>query len=223
MAETIKQSLNRADPNALADELRKLAFGDIVRALPATVRKSAALVAVPYSGAEAAVAGQAQDAPALSILRGYARAGAGAAGPLNVVAFPPAAPNDVAIAPNGQIVTLLADAWTSLDVQYTADKGDIVEVTLDVAANVLTLPANVTSAGAVRLLEAEATAGTVTGKKFCAAIGAAPGAGEAAMNAALATVLFNAGDAVTKARVKLLVCSAIDVNALLGSDNTAFV
>jgi hypothetical protein len=222
MSETNKQAFNRSDLNTLADLLRKFAFGDVMRALPTTIRKSATAV-VASAGADPVVSAQGQDAPAAMILGGYARSGAGAAGPLAVVAFPPAAPNDVAIAPNGSIVTLLADAWTSVDVSYIPVKGDIVEVTGNVAANVLTLPANVTSAGAVMLLEAEALAAGSTGLKFVDVIGAAPAAGEAALNLALTQVAFAGADAVTKARVKVLVCSAVDVNALLEAVNTAII
>jgi hypothetical protein len=222
MSETNQEALNRSDLNTLADVFRKFALGNMFRSLPTTIRKSAVAV-VASSGADPAVSAQAVDAPAAMIIGGYARSGAGAAGPLAVVAYPPAAPNDVAIAPNGAIVTLPADAWTSVDVSYLPVKGDVVEVTSNVAANVLALPSNVTSAGAVMLLEAEALTGGSTGLKFVDAIGAAPAAGEAALNLALTQVSFAGADAVTKARVKVLVCSAVDVNALLEATNTSIL
>lgn len=220
MSETNQQALNRSDLNTLADLLRKLGFGDILAALPTFLRKSAT-AAVTYSGPSPKAS--AQNSPALAVTAAYARAGAGAVGPLTVVNAVPPAAGQISIAPNGDIITAAADAWTSLDVAYQPDKGDVLEITTDVVANVLTLPQNALNAGPVRLLEAEALVGGATGKKFCEAIGAAPGAGEAALNAALTTVSFNAGDAVTSARVKLLVCSAKDVSALLASENTSFI
>lgn len=220
MAETNQQAFNRSDLNTLADLLRKFGFGDILAALPTFLRRSAT-AAVPYSGPSPKVS--TQNSPALAITAAYARAGAGAVGALAVVTAVPPAAGQISIAPNGDIITAAADAWTSVDVAFQPDKGDIIELTTDVIANVLALPQNVLNAGAVRLLEAEALVGGSTGKKFCEAIGAAPGAGEASLNTALTQVSFNAGDAVTSARVKLLVCSAKDVSALLASDNTSFI
>jgi len=220
MSETNQQALNRADLNALADLLRKLGFGDILASLPTALRRSTATADV-YSGASPAI--DAQQAPARTILGAYARSGAGAVGPLSVVATVPPAAGEISIAPNGSIITAAADAWTSVDVAFIPDKGDVLEVIGNVVANVLTLPQNALNAGPVRLLEAEALVGTSTGKKFCAAIGAAPAAGEAALNTALTQVAFNGGDAVTSARVKLLVCSEKDVSALLAAINTSFI
>lgn len=219
--ESKKQALNRADLNTLADQLRALAFGTILRFLTCYVRKSA-VAAVAYSGASPAVTGKSTDVPAASIISAYARAGAGTVGPLTVVAYPPAA-GQIAIAPNGAIVTAAADAWTSVDVTFVPDKGDVIEFTGDVVANSLALPTPMTDPGAIRLLEVESITGTTTGKLFVEAIGTAPGAGEASLNFALSAVAFNAGDAVTKARIKVLVCATPDVNLDLDAENTTYV
>lgn len=220
MTETIQQAFNRADLNTLADLLRRLGFGDMLAALPTFLRRSAA-AAVAYSGASLAIS--AQQHPARTILGAYARAGAGTVGPLAVVTTVPPAAGEISIAPNGAIITAAADAWTSVDVSFIPDKGDVIEFTGNVVANVLTLPTNILNAGPVRLLEAEALVGTSTGKKFCDAIGAAVAAGEAALNLALTTVTFAGADAVTSARIKVLVCSEKDVSALLASTNSAFI
>lgn len=221
MSETIRQGANRADLNTLADLLRKLGFGDILANLTTTLRKSAT-AAVAYSGASPAVSSQV--VPAASIQKAFARSGGGGTGvALAIVATVPPAAGQISIAPNGSIITAAADAWTSVDVAYTPEKGDIVEFTGDVAANVLLLPQNILNAGVVRLLEAEALVGTSTGKKFVDAIGAAAAAGEAALNAAMTQVNFAVADAVTRARVKVLVCSEKDVSALLASDNTSLI
>lgn len=215
MTTSNKTVLNRIDEASLATMCRLMALGSVLIALPASLRKSAT-AAVAYSGAPPAVSAQNQEAPALTILSAYGRAGTAPAAALTVGAYPPAA-GEIAIAPNGSIVTNAADAWTSVDVAYTVDKGEVVEFTGDVAANILTLPTGITTRGAIRLLEAEALVGTSTGAKFCDVIGAAPAAGEAALTTGLATVRFNGGDAVTKARVKLLVCSDVELTSFLAA------
>jgi hypothetical protein len=225
MAETIQQALNRADPNVLADQLRSLKFGDVLRSLPTTIRRRTAAADASVDATAFSTSDQAEEARASTILSAYARAGAGAPGALAVVTYPPVGANDIAIAPNGDIVTLAADAWTDMDVSYTVEKGDVVEVTANVVAatGVLTLPINVTTPGAVMLIEAEAIAATSTGIKEILAPGAASAAGEARLNLAKATVVFAIADAVTTARVRLLINSSVDVSASLASTDFVFV
>lgn len=223
MAQTLTQTLNRADPNTLADIFRSLKIGDVLRALPVAIRRSTTAADVSVVAAAFVVSDQFEDArataiPEGTILSAYARAGAGAPGALNPVAYPPAVANDIAIAPNGSLVTLAADAWTDVDVSYTVEKGDVLEVSGSVVANSLPLPSNVTIPGAVLLISANALTGASTGFKFVAT--GAPAAGEAALNAAKDAVLFNAADAVTSATVRLLVASSVDVNAALEADST---
>jgi hypothetical protein len=222
MSETIKQSLNRADLNTLADQLRTLAFGDIVASLPTTLRQSAAAVGSFVDPAtNFVVSAQDADTPACAVLYASARAGAGTPGVLTIVAYGsvPAA-GEICVAPNGQLVTATADAWTDLDVVFVPEKGTIVEVTANVSANTLTLPTNVTTVGACTLMECTVLTGGSVGAKFVELPGTAPAAGSAALNAAKTTVAFNAGDAVTSATVKLLVSSSVDVAALLASTSS---
>lgn len=217
--ETIKDSLDRSDLNTLADMFRLLKLGGIVASLNTALRKAAQAVS-PYVLATVRTTDkQQQFAPAATILSAYARAGTAAPVVLAPVAYPPAG-NQIAVAPNGSIVTLAADAWTDFDVLYTVEKGDVYELVAPVSANVLTLPPFVTDRGAVLLLEVEATAGTATGKKIIDATGTAPAAAHAALTAAKATVAFNAADAVTEARVRLLFASSVDVSGTLGLPST---
>lgn len=221
---TVKEALNSADPNVLADILRQLGFGNVLRSMPIPIRKSDTAASTYVGAASRVCVDQDVEAPALSILSAYARSGAGAVGALTAVAFPPGA-GQVAIAPNGKVVTAAADVWTSVDVSYVPEKGEVVEFTGNVVpgTGVMALPAGITSRGVIRLLEAEALVGTSTGLKFCDAIGAAVAAGEAALPVALTTVLFAVADAVSSARVKLLVCSEVDVNTKLPDTNESFI
>lgn len=217
--EILKDSINRANPNTLADELRSLKFGDVLAALPVSLRKASGAASDSVAAAAFATVGQQSFARAALIASAHARAGAGTPGALSPVAYPPAAPNDIAIAPNGDVVTLAADAWTDLDVTYLVEKGDVVQVDIPVvpATGVGTVPANLLARGLVLLIDATATAGTVTGAKEIVAPGGPPAAGEANLTAAKGSVGFAVADAVTSATVTLLVASAVDVSAALAA------
>jgi hypothetical protein len=224
MAETIQQALNRADLNVLADQFRSLKIGDVLRALPTTIRRRTSAASASIDPTLFAVSGQAEEARGASVVTAYARVGAGPGAALAPVAFPPAA-GQIAVAPNGDVVVLAADAWTDLDVTYLVEKGDVVEVTANVVAatGVLTLPTNITNPGAVTLIQAEALVATSTGVKEILAPGAASAAGEARLNLAKSTVVFAIADAVTSARVRLLINSSVDVSASLASVDFVFV
>jgi len=221
MAETIQQALNRADPNVIADQFRSLKIGDVLRALPTTIRRRTSAASASIAATLFAVSGQAEEARGASVVTAYARVGAG---PGAALAFPPGA-GQIAVAPNGDVVVLAADAWTDLDVTYLVEKGDVVEVVANVVAatGVLTLPTNITNPGAVTLIQAEAIAATSTGVKEILAPGAASAAGEARLNLAKSTVVFAIADAVTSARVRLLINSSVDVSASLASVDFVFV
>jgi len=224
MPETIKQSLNRADLNTIADELRRLGFGDILRALPTTLRRKATAAAVGVHPATEFAILLPSDAKAESVISAYAIAGAGTAGPLAVVSGVPAA-GQVAVAPNGDIVFAAADAWTSVDVVYLPVKADVFTFTgpVDPGTGVMALPVPATTPGVVALQSATAVSGTVTGSKEVVANGAVPAATLANMSLAKSQVQFAVADAVTSATVVLSLVSAIDVDALLESTNTSFI
>lgn len=224
--ETLKTALDRADPNVLADILRSLGFGDMVRALPTYLRGQNPNT----NAADPSVLGTLQsllvpeDARAVNILRATARAGTAAAGELSVQAFGTTpSTGQIAVAPNGQIVVLASDAWTNLDVVYTPEKGDlVVGLTLTVASNVATIPTAYTGnpPNVILLLAANATTATATGQKIILVPGSgAPSAGQCRLNLAKTTITFASADAVTQCSVDLLVSSAIDVNALLEGIN----
>lgn len=218
-----KDMLNAANPQQLADLLREFKIGDIIRALPCWLRKKAPVAGAPatnYNLAAVHVLVLPTDAKAASIQRCHVRAGS-ATGEFTPQAYGTTpATTQVAVTPNGDIAFVAADAPTDFDVLYTPEKGDIAEVTLPCAASVLTLPTWMTDRGVSLLMEAEATAGAVTGKKAILVPGAAaPATTQARLNVAKSTVTFNnATDAVTTARVKVLLAPALDANAKLASD-----
>jgi hypothetical protein len=213
--ESLKNKINAGNPNVISDQFRALAFGDVLRASPTTLRKKAP-AADPGSLATLTALVLAEDAKASSIYRATVRAG-GVTGELTVKGYGVTpATGEIAVAPNGDIVTLAADAITDLDVTYLPEKYDVSEVTLPVATHVLTIPATFTAKGVVLLLEAVANAGTTTGKKILLVPGAgAPAAGQARLNVAKSTVTFAVADAVTNATIKFATSAAVDVDALL--------
>lgn len=224
MSETIKQSINRADLNTLADELRKLGFGDMLRALPTTLRRKATAAAVGVHPVTEFALLLPADAKAVSVISAYAVAGAGTLGPLAVIAGVPAA-GQVAVAPNGDIVFAAADAWTSVDVVYQPAKADVFTFTGPVvpATGVMALPVPATALGVVSLQSATAISGTVTGAKEVVAEGAVPAATLANLDLAKSQAQFAIADAVTSATVVLSLVSAIDVDSILESTNTSFI
>lgn len=220
LAESLKNKIDAANPNVLADAMRIVKLGSILASLPTSLFKKVP-AASSYNLATLLALGLPDDMKAGTIFSAYSRAGT-VTGPLTVVgAGVTPATGEVAVAPNGEIVTLAADAITSLDVVYLPSKADIVEAELAVATNVLTIPAAYTAGGVVTLLEAEVTVGTSTGKKIVLVPAAsAPAAGQAKLNVAKTTVTFAGADGATKARVKLAIAPAVDVAALLTALST---
>ncbi len=223
MAETLRSTFNRGSLSTLADALRLIKFGDVLDSLAATLRRSGTVASAGVDAGALVTAAQQADVPALGVLSAYARSGAGAAGPLaQAAAYPPVA-GEVGVAPNGAVVTAAADAWTSVDVVYLPAKGDVVEVTVSVVpgTGVAAIPPSVAAAGMVMLLDAESLAGGFTGAAEVLEPGAgAPAAGQARLNLALTGVTFAAADAVTQARLRVLVCSAQELSAQLAGQST---
>lgn len=214
--QSFKNKLNAANPDVIADAMRIMKFGDFVRSQKTFLHKKVP-VASGYQLATLQAFLLADDGKALTVTRAYARAGTATAGELAVVAYGTTpATGQIAVAPNGDIVVLAADAWTSVDVFYQPDAYDVAEVTLPVTTNVLTLTAALAAVGCKALLEAEAVAAGSTGKKIILVPGAgAPAAGQARLNLAKTTVTFAGADAVTSARVKLAMVPGTDLDALL--------
>lgn len=225
MTITNKDSLNRSDPNTLADLLRVFGIGNT---LEGHVPQHLAAVDMDALGANAGnlatldVIALPDGSKASTITRAYARTGTAGTGPLTIVA-PDVTPatGEIGVAPNGNIVTLAADALTDIDVTYIPQRGDVVESVYPATAHVVSLPAGVTDRHVITALEVEAVEGTATGNKVVLTPGAgAPAAGQARLNVAKTTVTFAAADAVTRARIKVLVAprDAQQLAVALGAD-----
>jgi len=217
---TLKDALNRVNPNSLADALRLLGFGSMLRALTTYLFGKLPVVGGPYVGALNPALVFAPDAKALSVVTAYAKAGTGTLGPLAASATTPPAAGKYFLTPTGDLVFAIADAWTSVDVTYIPQKGDVVELYLPVVANAAAIPAQY---AALTLIECDAIAGLVVTPKVIDAPGTAVAAGQAALDLGKHNVEFNAADAVVQCRVKFLAVPAIDVDALLESTDTAIL
>lgn len=227
-------SFDRANPNDISDLLHSIAIGSVLQGqLPQSRRKCDMSAAQAYNLSTLGVLTLPDNGKASVIHAAYARAGATTLGPLTIVgAGVTPATTQVAITPTGDIACLLSDAYTSIDIIFTPERGDSNAVDKNgeplasaagnvwpVVTNVLTLPAALVARGVVAITEVEALTGTSTGKKVVLVPGAgAPSAGQARLNLAKSTITFATADAVTRARVKLLLCAgANDLNLVLNS------
>lgn len=229
-------SIDRANANDIADFLRQIGVGSFLQGqVPQAYRKQSLAVADSASLATLGILKLPDNGKANTIHRAYARAGGVALGELTVVA-PGTTPTttQIAITPSGDIACLLSDAYTSVDIVFTPERGDTNSLdkngetnaangnAFPVITNVITLPSALTARGVILLTEAEALTGTATGKKIILAPGAgAPAAGQARLNLAKTTITFATADAVTRARVKLvLCCTTTDLNTVLNATAT---
>lgn len=221
---SFRSALDRTNPNTLSNGLQAIALGSLLQGQMPQCRRQvnavgagnagynlATLLAIPLPASGKAAA----------ISRATVRAG-GVTGELTPVAYGTTpATGQIAVGPNGDIVTLAADAITDLDVTYLAERADVIETVFPVVANVISLPAAIVAQGVVLLAEVEALAGTSVGKKIVLIPGAgAPSAGQARLNLAKSTITFATADAVTRARVTLSVVAAEQLATLLESDST---
>ena len=223
---SLKTAFDTALLSTIADAAAIAKLGSVLRALPTFLRIKNMVTAPvsPYQLSTVQTLTLPDDAKAATILTAYARTATAGAGVLTVAAVG-ATPTtgQIAVAPNGDIVTLAADAITNVDVIYQPNKYDLFEVVLPVVAatGLMALPAAFTSKGVVFLLEGEALVGTAIAKKIVVVPGAgATAAGQVKLDVAKANVMFNIADAITSARVKFAVSSAVDLDALLtGASN----
>jgi len=219
--ESLKNNLDRADPNRIADLLRYAQLGSIVRALPTTLAGRAPAVSGYSFTANVRSVPLDENAPALHILRAYARAGT-VTGELTVdadyVITDPVSAH-IGIGPDGSICVLGTDAITVLDVWYVPLKCKIVEVIGAPATGVLAIPAAVAPAGVIRLVEAEVLTGSVVGKcRIRKPAAGLPATTLAQLDVAKANVQFNnATDAPTLVRAKLAVFPSLDLDAALAA------
>lgn len=228
-------SFDRANPNDIADFFRQVAIGSLLQGqLPQQYRKANLSAADPYSLATLGILKLPDNGKASQIVRAWARAGGTTLGELAPQAYGVTpTTTQISITPSGDIACLLSDAYTSVDIIYTPERGDSNALdkngepntsngnVFPVASNVLTLPAALTARGVILLTEVEALAGTVTGKKIVLVPGAgAPATGQARLNLAKTTITFATADAVTRARVKLLLCPSADLPTILNATAT---
>ena len=223
---SLKDALDRANPNTLPDGCRIIKLGqtlqqDVKQALHG-VDIHTDHGASPYDDATLDVIQLPDDCKAGTILRAWSKAG-GAGTAAQTVDAPdsvPAVAGHIAVQPTGNIGVLAADACTAIDIEFIPRRGDMLEVELPVVAGVLTLPAAMTTPGVLYLCEAEATvAGAVGNKVVLVPAAGAPAAGQARLDVAKATVTFAAADAVTQARVKCLCAPTANLHTLLQADS----
>lgn len=220
---TMKAALDRANAGSLPDLFRLVKLGKLLRGQFTQVlrKKDPAADAAVDATCHSIVLPN--DAKAAQIVRAYARVGTATVGEM-VVDAPGTVQTTTlhcGVAPNGDLSFLAADAWSSVDVIYTPERGDaLVLPELPVASNAILLPAP--AAGKVVLLiDANATAGTTTGRKIIEKPSAsAATAGCARLDLAKLNVKFAGADAVTKAIVTLLVIAEDDLDTILESADT---
>lgn len=215
---TLKEALNNGNANSLPSALAILKIGTILRSMVTFIAAQATVVP---GGDQPQLATLRKltlpiGAKASTIRRAWSRAGS-VTGALTPVAYGVTpTTGQIAVAPNGDIVTLGTDAITSLDVEYEPMRYDVLEYDADVVSNDLVLPAAITGRRVIALLSAEGYAGTQVGKKIVLVDGARSTTdGTCNMNVLKTIVQFDATDAITKARVKVAVMPEADVNALL--------
>lgn len=204
-------AINRANPNTISDHLRNMKWGSILAGRCPQLLQKKSMDAAGNNASQQATLDcfkLGSHMKAATIIRAVARAGAAGTGEMAVQAYgvTPAS-GQIAVAPNGDIVTLAADAITDLDVYYQPIELVRREVQISVIAGtgVGALPAGVLSRGVFYLESAIVTAGGVTGEKRVLVPGAVnPGTPSARLSIAKDAVNFTVADAVTMATVVVL-------------------
>jgi hypothetical protein len=243
--ESVREALDRADPNSLADLNRILAMGDVVRSVPVHLQGVAANTAANSSPPQLSTLGAVplpEDAKCAYILRCTVKktgSGGAALGEFTVEPYGTTpATTQVAPAPNGDIVFLGTDLVQEADILYVPHKGDvfgqlanskygITSLTLSVnASGFAALPTNL-SGKAILLMYANVTVGSVTGQKIILVPSTTVVATtEAALSKDGTGIWFNlATDAPTQCVVDVLCYSGtgpgVDVNAVLEGTSTS--
>lgn len=217
---TNRASLDRANLNTLSDAARLIALGSLLAGQMPQVRRNVdmdALGAGDYTLSTLDCLVLPNHAKAHSLLRGTVRAGTGGTGEYTGQAYGTTpTTTQFGIAPNGDIVFLATDVVTDVDVSYIPERGDVIETVFPVVSNAIVFPTALTARGVVLLAECEALEGTATGKKVVLVPGGAPAAGQCSLTSVTkAGVTFAAADAVTRARVVLVVTAAEELHTVL--------
>jgi hypothetical protein len=223
IAENLKNILDRAEPGKLADYLRSIQFGSLLRgSIVHQLVKRVPVANTGYTfGANMSAVPVDESGAALKVLAAYSRAGT-FTGAMTVDAdyvTTDVASGHIGVGPNGEINVLTADAITLIDVWYIPLRYKVVEFTGAPATGLLSIPATVAPNGILKLLEAEALAGSVVGKKkIRIPTDGLPATTLAQLKVALDVVQFNnATDAVTSARVKLAIAPSVDLDSMLAA------
>lgn len=224
-AERLLDGLNRASPSTAFDYARGPGLGNLLAGAP-LLRRKVNINALGVSASQVATLDcMPMDASikAATILRAYARAGSAGTGEMTVAAFG-ATPTtgQIAVAPNGDIVTLTSDAITDLDVlvaPFVCQSVTLTDLPVVAATGVCALPQWVKDRGIVYLHSAIVTAGSVTGTKRVLVPGATnPATPQARLSVAKDQVNFTVADAVTKATITLSLAPSVEVySAMLGN------
>jgi hypothetical protein len=222
MTGTVYDRMNAGNPNTMPAHKQALGGEGNLAAAGQMFLKNVDPAVNSYQLATVEALGLHETLPAASILSAYSVGGT-TLGQLTIMkkGVTPQT-GEIAIAPNGDIVVLGADAITSVCVSYMPMIGEVVEFTAAVATGILTIPAAYTSQGVVYLLEAEGLAGALPVKKNVLEPAAAlPATTKAALKHDRTQVLFNhATDALTSARVKLLLAPKVNKYTGLLSEAT---
>lgn len=236
--ESVREALNRLDASAIADVFRGVALGDVLRGLPVYLRAVAPNNSgTPQNVSTEGVVQLPEDAKAAFIFRCTVKASGVTNGEFTVEPYGTTpATTQVAVAPNGDIVFLASDAVTSADIIYLPQKGDVLGNLAFSKLGVTSLTLSVDSTGkaiipapyaglAILLMQANVTAGTVTGQKqILVPATAATAAGKAALSQDGKSVWLNhTTDGATQVVVDLLVASGLVSTAQLPNGGVAGV
>jgi hypothetical protein len=212
--------MDRADLNSLPGQLQAVKLGSAMQSqmnLPLYNQKptaSAVVLTATYDAIKLPA-----EAKASGIVMAYARktGAAGTLGPLAVVAFSDnthPADGEIAVGPNGDLLTLGTSQYTAIDLVYVPLRADVIQlVDCVVATNSFAIPSTYQ---ALALLSVDASTGTSGGAKTVSApSGSSAAAGTSRLDVAKNHVKFANADAITKATITLAVIPAVDVNAVL--------
>ena len=210
-----KDSFDRADPNVLADLMRLVGIGEVLRGqIPQALRMKTAAADVSQLATLTSFG-----AIAMAVTRAYARVGPGGTPGVLAVQAAGATPANaqIAVAPNGDIVVLTASGYTGVDIDYIPARGDLITLTNQVVtANVWAVPARLAALGVIYLRSAEATAGALVGYKVVIVPGGVSAvSGQVNLNVAKSSVQFVVANAVTRADITLLVGAEKDLDTVL--------
>ena len=226
----LRAALNRANVQSLSEMFQYMALGDVLGTLhvPLYGVKPLGVAGYPYTVQAGAFTYPLPDdakCAVTGLASAYGRVGTATSENLTIDTQSSAAPaaGHAHVSGSGDVLFNSADAWTSVDVQYRPVKQDVIELFLPVVSGtgVCLLPTEFNGANpglAVSLLEAQSTAGTVTGACDVQPIGGTPATTTwANLDVTLTKVLFVIADAVTSCRVKVGCAPRINLQALLES------